>query len=193
MGRARALLIGTVALLVGLTGNLLLSGGDRTTTTGGSADEAGAGAAAAATPDVTPPPTPTATPSASTTPIRALGDRTLVGGVLLVLHGVTDPFEGADSVVTAPAGARWVAVDVEVANVSPGTLHLTARHRFALRDATNRRFGPADTVEDLPGLDGPLAAGEERRGTLVFEVPQGAHDLRLAYDGPGGSTLVALG
>src|SRR5688500_7106360 len=166
MGRARALPIGTVALLVGLTGNLLLSG-DRTTTTGGSAAEAGAGAAAAATPDVTPSPTPT--PSASTTPpIRALGDRTLVAGVLLVLHGVRDPLAGADPVVTAPAGARWVAVDVEVANVSPGTLHLTARHRFALRDATNRRFGRADTVEDLPGLDGPLAAGEARRGTLVF-------------------------
>jgi hypothetical protein len=179
MGRARALVGGVGVLLLGLGGTLLLGGGD---------DDTSAEA----------PATPTVTAAAGLPPTRpnvALGDRAVSGDLQLVVEAVVDPFEGEDPVVTPLAGGRWVAVDVEVANLSAAPATLSSRQQFDVRDPTDRRFGVAETAEDLPTPDGPLAPGEIRRATLVFEVPQGARDLRLTFDGPGAPppVHVALG
>ena len=182
MGRARALVAGAVALMVGAAGNLMI--GDEGATT-----SPGAGASAPVAARAEAPPGPPGTPAPV---VRALGDRTAGAGVLLVVHGVVDPFEGADPVVTAPAGRRWIAAEVEVTNVAGEALDLSG-HRFVLRDVIDRRFGSVETAEDVAMLDGPLGPGETRRGTVVFEAPEAASDLRLVYRGHGETLAVALG
>jgi hypothetical protein len=178
MGRGRALVAGTTVLLVGLGGTLLLNGDD-----GGTSTRAPSTSTVAAAPVGRPAITRDVAP-------RALGDRILSGDVRLVVQAVVDPFEGDDAVVTAPAGWRWVAADVDVANLSAAPVVLSSHQQFVLRDVTDRRFGLAETAEDLPTLDGALAPGRSRRATLVFEVPEEAQDLRLIFDGPGAAPPV---
>lgn len=177
MGRARALVAGSGVLLLGFGGTLLLNGGDDDTSAGAPARSTVA--AAAERPD-----------TRQRVALRALGDRTVSGDVQLVVQAVVDPFEGEDAVVTPLAGGRWVAVDVEVANLSSAPVALSSRQQFELRDPTDRRFGIAETAEDLPLLDGPLTPGEVRPATLVFEVPEAAGDLRLTFDGQGAAPPV---
>jgi len=179
MGRARALVAGTVFLLVGLGAHRLVDGAERRVAIG-----AGTGTPAA-------PPAPAGTTPRR--PVRALGDRTPVGGAVVTLRAVVDPFEGTDLVVTAPAGRRWVAADIEVTNLSTEVRVMDGDRQFTVRDVTDRRFEVVVTAEVLPPLDGPLAPGATRRGTLVFEVPEAARDLRLAFSGGGHPLLIALG
>ena len=177
MGRTRALVAGSAVLVLGFGATTLLDG------------------------DEGPPATSTVAAAAESPPttrgvaLQALGDRIRSGGAQLVVHAVVDPFEGEDAVVTALAGRRWVAVDVEVTNLSEVPVALSSRQQFVLRDVTDRRFGVAETAEDLPTLDGTLAPGEARRATLVFEAPEAARDLRLIFDGAGAAqpVLVSLG
>lgn len=170
MGYARALVAGAVVLLVGFGAGLLLSANDDDTPAGGTAVEGES--AMQRTPPTTHQPAPC-----------ALGDRIQSGGLQLVVQVVDDPFEGANAVVTAPAGKRWVATEVEVTNMSDGPVTLSEQNHFALRDPANARFKPTDTAEDLPALDGVLSPGQTRRGMVVFELPENARQLRLVFSG----------
>lgn len=170
MGSARALAAGTIVLFVGFGAGLLLSRSDDGTSAGSPAVEGES--AMQRTPPTTRDPAPC-----------ALGDRIQSGGLQLVLQAVDDPFEGADALVTAPAGKRWVAADVEITNLSSGPVTLSEQDHFGLRDPANARFEPADTAEGLPALDGILSPGQTRRGKVVFELPEDARQLRLVFSG----------
>lgn len=186
MGRAGALVVGTMCLLAAVGAHLVVEVADERSP----ADPGTATPTAAIHRDegATPPPRGT-TPRR---PVRAIGDRTLVGGALVAARRVVDPFESADPVITAPAGRRWVAADLEVTNLAPQVQDLAARRQLTVRDVTDRRYRAVATAEGLPSLDGPLAPGETRRGTVVFEVPEDARDLRLAYTGDGETLLIAV-
>lgn len=188
MGRARALVAGTMCLLVALGAHLAVEVVDRR-----SPADPGTGTPASAVQGDEA--VATSTPAGTTPrrPIRAIGDRTLVGGALVTVRRVVDPFESADPVITASAGRRWVAADLEVTNLDTQVLDLTGRRHLTVRDVTDRRYDPVATAEGLAPLDGPLAPGETRRGTVVFEVPEDARDLRVAYTGGGETVLVAVG
>lgn len=172
-----------MVLVIGL-GALMLTNGDDDPTTGGTpatADEA----------DV-------AAPTTTQRHVRpgAIGDRIRSGDLQLILHGVDDPFTTDDLVITAPAGRRWVATDVEVVNLSAAPVTLSTQGHFLLRDVTDARYGHATTGGGLPTVDGVLPVGATRRGTVVFEVPEDARDLRLSFTGgaPGDDPiLVSLG
>jgi len=182
MRPARALAGGTVVLVVGLGALVLTNGDDDASPTG-----------TPATADETDVPAPT-TPRRHVTP-GAIGDRLVSGGVQLVLQGVDDPFTTGDPVLTAPAGRRWVATDVEVTNLSPAPVTLSSQGHFLLRDVTDARYATA-AGGGVPAVDGVLPAGATRRANLVFEVPEDARDLRLSFNGgPVGSDpiLVSLG
>lgn len=183
MGHARALVAGAVVLFVGFGVGLLLSAKDDEPSASSTAVEGES--AMQDTPPTTHQPAPC-----------ALGDRIQSGGLQLVVQAVDDPFEGANAVVTAPAGQRWVATDVEITNMSSGPVTLSERDHFGLRDPANARFKPADTAEGLPALDGLLSPGETRRGTVVFELPEDARQLRLVFSGAPDNAppiVVALG
>ena len=182
MGYARAAVAGAAVLLGGIGAGLVLSD-DGDTSTGSPAVEG-----ESATQRI---------PSTGHEPVpSALGDRIRSGGLQLVLQAVEDPFEGADSVVTAPAGWRWVATDVEITNLSSAPVTLSEQAHFSVRDPANARFDPTDTAEDLPTLDGVLAPGQTRRGMVVFELPEGTRQLRLVFSGASGDAapiIVSLG
>jgi hypothetical protein len=123
-----------------------------------------------------------------------LGDRVESSGLRLVLDDVTDPFESTDPVITPVASRRWVAADVTLTDLSPRPITIEGTE-FSLLDANDLRFHLAETAEHLPAVDGVLRPGEARHATLVFEVPQGARDLRLSFDGVPNAApvVVALG
>jgi hypothetical protein len=173
-------------LLVALGAHLVVEAVDRRSP----ADPGTGTPASAVHRDAAAPPAPAATTPRP--PVRAIGDRTLAGGALVTVRRVVDPFESTDPVITAPAGRRWVAADLEVTNLTTQVLDLTDRRQLTVRDVTDRRYDPVTTAEGLPPLDGPLAPGETRRGTVVFEVPEDAHDLRVAYAGGGETLLIAV-
>lgn len=187
MGRARALVAGTMCLLVALGAHLVVEVADGRSP----ADPSTSTPAAAVRRDEVPPPAPSETTPHR--PVRAIGDRTLAGGALVAVRRVVDPFDSTDPVITAPAGRRWVAADLEVTNLTTQVQDLRADRQLTVRDVTDRRYRAVATAEGLPSLDGPLAPGETRRGTVVFEVPEDARDLRLAYTGDGETLLIAVG
>lgn len=184
MRSGRALATGAVAVLViGFGRGVVLPGDGNDTPAVSPASEA------ASAPPAAPPTTRGPAPG-------ALGDRIQAGGLQLILRTVTDPFEGSDSVVTAPAAKRWVATDIEITNLSSTPATLAERDHFLLRDRADAQFGPTRTAEDLPALDGVLPPGETRRGTIVFELPEEARDLRLVFSAAPGNPapiVVSLG
>jgi hypothetical protein len=182
MGSARALAVGTVVLVLGFGAGVVLS-------TKGSDTSAG-------TPAVEGESALSQTPPTSRDPAPwALGDRVRSGGLQLILQAVSDPFEGADPVVTAPAGKRWVAADIEITSLSGAPMTL-AHDQFVLRDPADASYEPATTAEDLPPVAGVLRPGETRRGTVVFEAPEDARHLRLVFSAAPGTAppiVVSLG
>lgn len=182
MGFPRALAVGTVVLVLGFGAGVALSMDDSGTSAGPPAVEGES--ASPRTPPTDREPTP-----------WALGDRIRSDGLQLTVQTVSDPFEGADPAVTAPAGKRWVSTDVEITNLSATPLTL-ASDQFLLRDPADASYEPAATAEELPQLEGVLPAGETRRGTVVFEAPEDARRLRLVFTGAPGDAppiVVALG
>jgi hypothetical protein len=185
MGTARVLVVGTVVLCVGLGAGLVLSTRDGHDSSASGSTAVEGESATQRTPSTTSEPAPS-----------ALGDRVRSGGLQLILQAVTDPFEGADPVVTAPAGKRWVAADVQITNISDAPATLSGGDQFVLRDKAKARFGQADTAEHLASLDGVLSPGQTLRGSIVFELPEDAHDLRLVFTGAPGDAppiVVSLG
>jgi hypothetical protein len=126
----------------------------------------------------------------------AIGDRSELGDLQLVVHGVTDPMVASNDVVVPPAGMRWVAVDTEVLNVADEPVAISSLAQFEIQDATNAAYHVTVTGENLPSIDGEAPPGGGRRGTTVFEVPEAATGLKLVLSGDllaSGSAVVALG
>lgn len=177
MGKMRGVAVGSL-LVIGLVASVASSSEEKATRVDDSstADSDGATTAAPET--------------------FAVGDTVELGSLRVVVHAVTDPLTSSNQFSTPAQGHRWVAVDVEVTNVGGQPVALSSLMQFEVQDASNAAYGPALTAENLPSIDGEAPPGGSRRGTVVFEVPESAAGLRLAFSGDllsSGSAVIVLG
>lgn len=121
-------------------------------------------------------------PAATVPPPAAsfkVGDVVKIGDTEVVVHGLQDPFDAGQQ--KPPAGARFVAVDVEMKNVSSSPQVFSAFGQFELRDATGTPYDSIVLRGKPPAVGGPAAPGASRRGLIAYQVPEGAQGLRLVF------------
>lgn len=129
--------------------------------------------------------------------VFAVGDVVQLGDWQVRVHGVTDPVQSTNPILTPAPGTRWVAVDVEVTNTGASPQTVSSLLCFEVADGQNRSYNLTLTAD--PGAaspDGEVAAGASRRGTLTYEVPADAAGLRLGFKCDlfsTGSATIALG
>lgn len=110
------------------------------------------------------------------------GDRIALGDWQFVVHKVTDPLKPTNEFITPKSGNRWLAVDLEVKNKGTKTEPFSTILALELKDSQNKLYDVAITGEDsVKQPDGDVAAGESRRGTVVYEVPTAAKGFTLAF------------
>ena len=108
-----------------------------------------------------------------------VGDVVKLGATEVIVHGLQDPFDAGQQ--KPPAGARFVAVDVEMKNVGESTVIFSAFGQFELRDATDAPYDAIVLRGKPPAVGGPAAPGASRRGLIAYQVPEGAQGLRLVF------------
>ena len=108
-----------------------------------------------------------------------VGDVVKIGDTEVVVHGLQDPFDAGQQ--KPPAGARLVAVDVEMKNVGEATVIFSSFGQFELRDATGASYDSIVLRGKQPAVGGPAAPGASRRGLIAYQVPEGAQGLRLVF------------
>lgn len=126
--------------------------------------------------------------------VFAVGEAVTLGDYEIVVHGVTNPLP-ASGILQPPAGSHWVAVDVEVKNLSDQAGTISTLVQFEVQDSSNQSYNVTLTDLSLPSLDGEAPPGGSRRGTMVFEVPDSATGLKLNFTGDlfaSGSATVQL-
>jgi hypothetical protein len=94
---------------------------------------------------------------------------------MFVVHGMQDPYTGALSNPQEPApGMGYVGFDVEVVNASDQPLSF-ADNAVILRDDEGFSYRSGTVTGREPALSGrTMPAGEQARGWVWFEVPEGA-------------------
>jgi hypothetical protein len=110
----------------------------------------------------------------------AVGDRVRLGNWEFVVYGVTDPYDNGNGFGEPDEGQRWVAVDVEIFNMGNEPRDPFPLLCFDVQDSLNRSYEQAIFAETEVGRpDGEIAAGQSRRGTVVWKVLEEADDLRM--------------
>ena len=94
---------------------------------------------------------------------------------MFVVHGMQDPYAGVLTTQREPAsGMRYVGADVEVVNASDQPLSF-ADDSVVLRDDEGFSYRSGTVVGSEPALRGRIMpGGEQARGWVWFEVPEGA-------------------
>jgi hypothetical protein len=148
---------------------------------------AGDSAPSGCRPDVAPSAVPSRQPAAA-----ALGEAREVpatpGTASLAVTAVADPVPGG----RPDPGCRWVGIGVRLRATGPAATSVDLFATGLLVTASGGGYQPsASGTEGRDGIDQTdLVAGDERRGTLIFEVPQAE---RLGYLTVGGALRVDLG
>ena len=146
-------------------------------------------ATAAATPASTAEPTPTPAPTPPAGSPRITGS-TEHSGSLYTVNQLRDPAPPGS--LQAGPGNRLVAIDVTQERIAP-RLDAFSPYYFAVQDAGGNVYFPNGGESALePAFSaGELAPGEQTRGWITFELPQGAKVLAvLAEPNPQGGTVV---
>jgi hypothetical protein len=94
---------------------------------------------------------------------------------MFVVHGMQDPYAGALSNPLEPTpGLRYVGFDLEVVNASDQPLSFAANAVY-LRDDEGFSYRGGTVAGSEPPLQGrTMLGGEQARGWVWFEVPEGA-------------------
>ncbi len=115
---------------------------------------------------------------------------TTTGQVSAAVTGVHDPVRGGTSSAGPSQGCRWIGVDLRLtAGADPANVDLA--HTASVESADGAAYRPSalgPTGRNGIG-DVDLVSGDERRGTLIFEVPVTA---RMRYLAIGPSLRVDL-
>ena len=97
-----------------------------------------------------------------------------------VVCEVTDPFDNGTAFGAPKAGHRWVAVDVEVFNVGVEPRDILPLICFDIQDRLNQTYDQEFFAETSVGRpQGEVAPAGSRRGTVVWELPDAATELRM--------------
>lgn len=110
-----------------------------------------------------------------------VGDRVALGDWELIVHGVTDPFEGHEF-LSPEAGLRWVLVDAEVFYNGADPEVLSTPLCMEVQDDQNRVHSQIFVDNPIGIMDGDIAPGAGRRGGMVYEMPADATGLRLNFN-----------
>jgi hypothetical protein len=115
--------------------------------------------------------------------VYAVGQSAHTGDFDVLLHTVEDPYVPSNEFERPSEGHRYVAVEVEVSNSSDEAQPMSTLLGAEVMDSASRAWNIALAGLDRPQLDGTVAAGESRRGWIVFEVAQDSTGLRLRLKG----------
>lgn len=110
-----------------------------------------------------------------------VGDVVKLGDWQTTVHAVTDPYTSSNQFLQAKPGNRLLTVDTEVRNQSSKPATVSSIMCFELQDSQNKSYNLTITDESTAGLDGELAPGAAKRGTLAYEVPAASTGLRLQF------------
>ncbi|MEV4415409.1 DUF4352 domain-containing protein [Catellatospora sp. NPDC049609] len=123
-----------------------------------------------------------------------VGDQVKVGDWEVAVHKVTDPLKPGEF-LQPDKGKRWLRVEVEVTNLTsaPAKFYMLM-HGFELQDDKNRVYDITVTgVDGGAVLDGTVAAGKSRRGSVDFEVDTDAKGLVFNFsDGLTGDSTATI-
>lgn len=124
-----------------------------------------------------------------------IGETVKLGDWQVKVYGVQDPYVSDNQFMTPSPGNRHVVVDTEVTNKSDSSQTVSSMMCFELLDEKNKSYDIAITDAADKTLDGDVAAGASRRGSLAYEVPETSNKLQLKFSCDlfgSGSALIAL-
>lgn len=99
----------------------------------------------------------------------------------LTVNGIRE--HQGQGVIRPNRGNKWIVVSTTIANkgTEPTTLSIVS---FEVVDHQNKPYKVAllaSALEDVKSPSGEIKPGEERRGEVTFEVPEGAQGLKLLF------------
>ena len=104
----------------------------------------------------------------------------MTGDLEVTVNGATDPYPSTSQYFEPDAGNRWVAVDLTVKNNGSEKVTFSTLVLMELKDSESKVWGVslagAASDPNHPQLDGDIVAGDSRRGTVVFELPESVMD-----------------
>jgi hypothetical protein len=103
-----------------------------------------------------------------------LGDTGTSGEFDVLVHEVEDPYQASNDFEEPEAGQRLVAVELTVTNTSGEESIFSTLAQMEAVDSESRSWDVAFAGYDRPQVDGSVAAGESRRGWVVFSVDENA-------------------
>jgi hypothetical protein len=105
------------------------------------------------------------------------------GELLVTVLTVEDPMASTNEFDTAGPGNRYVAVELDIENPTAQERSLSTLLSAEVIDSQGRSWRVVLSGVDRPQLDGRVAAGETRRGWLIFETAADATGLVLVVRG----------
>ncbi len=99
----------------------------------------------------------------------------------LTVNGIRE--HQGQGVIQPNRGNKWIVVSTTITNkgTEPKTLSIVS---FEVVDNKNKPYEVAllaSALEDVKSPSGEIQPGEERRGEVTFEVPEGAKGLKLLF------------
>lgn len=125
-------------------------------------------------------PVPTAAPAPTAPPsIAAVGDRVEVNGTALTVVKV-DQVKEVGSFQKAKDGNVFVLAEVLIENVAENEIPYNPLY-FKVKDADGFEYNAGISMADQSLKSGKLMKGDKARGSVLFEVKEGAVGLVLQY------------
>ena len=113
----------------------------------------------------------------------SVGQTAHTGDFDVTLNTVEDPYVPTNQFEAPPEGQRLVALELTLRNTSTREQTMSTLLDAELQDSKSRPWDIALAGFDRPQLDGEVAAGESRRGWIIFDVSNDATELRLRLKG----------
>jgi len=108
------------------------------------------------------------------------GDQVKVGSTYVVTVNSVKTSQG-DDVFQPKSGNTFLIVDVTVKNVSSQEQDLSSILQFTLKDSSGQKYDQT-IVDGATSPDGKIAAGDQLRGQLAYEVPKAQKSFTLAFE-----------
>jgi hypothetical protein len=108
-----------------------------------------------------------------------VGQQVKVGSDYIVtVNGVTT--SQGDDFTKPKSGNTFLVVDVTLKNTSGKSQDVSSLISFDLKDSTGQKY-TATFLSGVTGPDGAVAAGEQVRGQIPFEVPSSQHKYVFSF------------
>jgi hypothetical protein len=123
-----------------------------------------------------------------------VGGQVKVGNTWVITINSVKTNQG-DDVFQPKSGNTFPIVDVTAKNISSQEQDLSTILSFTLKDSTGQKYEET-VVDNATAPDGKVAAGDQVRGQLAYEVPASMKAFTLAFEADilnGGQTIWNLG